>query len=74
MTISSEGCKNVKSPLVFFDKAKNGKIVLLAPIKCWDFEKEDGWLPYKTLISNILRAEKEFVNFGKMIKWMETGW
>jgi hypothetical protein len=45
MTISSEGCKNVKSPLVFFDKAKNGKIVLLAPIKCWD----DGSAMFKYL-------------------------
>jgi hypothetical protein len=38
MAISSEGCENVKSLLIFFDKAKNGKIVPPTPIKCWGDE------------------------------------
>lgn len=32
MVISLEGFKNVKSSIVFFDKAKGDKIVLLLPI------------------------------------------
>jgi hypothetical protein len=37
----------------------------------WEFEVEEGWLPYRTLTSNIFGGEKEFVNLGKMAKWME---
>jgi hypothetical protein len=34
MAISTDGCKNVKCSLVFFDKAKGGKIVLPPSITC----------------------------------------
>jgi hypothetical protein len=35
MTITTEGCKNVKCSFVFFDKAKGNKIVAPPPIRCW---------------------------------------
>jgi hypothetical protein len=33
-----------------------------------EFEVEEGWLPYRTLISHIVVAKREFVYFGEMAK------
>jgi hypothetical protein len=36
MAISSKGYENVKNSIAFSNKTKNGKIVPLPPITCWD--------------------------------------
>jgi hypothetical protein len=36
----------------------------------WEFEVEEGWLPYRSLSSHLVATEKEFVHHGQMAKWM----
>jgi hypothetical protein len=44
-----------------------------AKIIKWEFEVEEGWLLYKSLLSHLIASEKEFVHPGEMAKWMESG-
>jgi hypothetical protein len=44
-----------------------------ATIVKWEFEVEEGWLPYRSLLSHLIASEKEFVHPGEMAKWMESG-
>jgi hypothetical protein len=44
-----------------------------AKIVKWEFEVEEGWLPYRSLSSHLIASEKEFVHPGEMAKWMESG-
>jgi hypothetical protein len=44
-----------------------------AKIVKWEFEVEEGWLPYKSLSSHLIVSEKEFVHPREMAKWMESG-
>jgi hypothetical protein len=39
-----------------------------AKIVKWEFEVEEGWLPYRSLLSHLIASEKEFVHPGKMAK------
>ena len=39
----------------------------------WKFKVKEGWLPYIFLLFHLFASEKEFVNPGKITKWMETG-
>jgi hypothetical protein len=39
-----------------------------AKIVKWEFEVEEGWLPYKSLLSHLIANEKEFVHPGEMAK------
>src|SRR5450759_4737966 len=41
------------------------------PVK-WEFEVQEGWLPYRSLSSHLIRSEKQFVYPGQMAKWMES--
>jgi hypothetical protein len=43
-----------------------------AKIVKWEFEVEEGWLPYISLLSHLIVSEKEFVHPGEMAKWMES--
>jgi hypothetical protein len=43
-----------------------------AKIVKWEFEIEEGWLPYRSLSSHLIASEKEFVHPGEMAKWMES--
>jgi hypothetical protein len=45
-----------------------------AKIVKWEFEVEEGWLPYRSLSSHLIASEKEFVHPGEMTKWMESGY
>jgi hypothetical protein len=38
----------------------------------WKFEVEEGWLPYRSLLSHLITSEKEFVYPEEMAKWMES--
>jgi hypothetical protein len=44
-----------------------------AKIVKWEFEVEEGWLPYRSLSSHLIASEKEFVHPREMAKWMESG-
>jgi hypothetical protein len=44
-----------------------------AKIVNWEFEVEEGWLPYISLSSHLIASEKEFVHPGERAKWMESG-
>jgi hypothetical protein len=44
-----------------------------AKIVKWEFEVEEGWLLYRSLLSYLIASEKEFVHPGEMAKWMESG-
>jgi hypothetical protein len=44
-----------------------------AKIVKWEFEVQEGWLPYRSLSSHLIASEKEFVHPGEMAKWMESG-
>jgi hypothetical protein len=44
-----------------------------AKIVKWEFEVEEGWLPYRSLSFHLIISEKEFVYPGEMAKWMESG-
>jgi hypothetical protein len=43
-----------------------------AKIVKWEFKVEEGWLPYKSLLSHLIASEKEFVHPREMAKWMES--
>jgi hypothetical protein len=43
-----------------------------AKIVKWEFEVEEGWLPYRSLSSHLIASKKEFVYPGEMAKWMES--
>jgi len=43
-----------------------------ANIVKWEFEVQEGWLPYRRLSSHLIASEKKFVYQGAMAKWMET--
>jgi hypothetical protein len=39
-----------------------------AKIVKWEFEVEEGWLPYRSLSSHLIASKKEFVHPGEMAK------
>jgi hypothetical protein len=45
-----------------------------AKIVKWEFEVEEGWLPYKSLSSHLIASEKEFVHPREMAKCLESGY
>jgi hypothetical protein len=66
MAILSEGCKNIKCSLAFFDKAKGGKIIPPPPITCWGDESAMFECLYQ-----------KNSGFAKFVKWefeIEEGW
>ena len=38
----------------------------------WEFEIQEGWLPYRSLSSHLIASEKQFVFPKKMATWMES--
>jgi hypothetical protein len=58
MALTSEGCKNIRCSLAFFDKAKGGKIVPPPPITCWG----DGSAMFESLHHKNDEA-------AKIVKW-----
>jgi hypothetical protein len=44
-----------------------------AKIVKWEFEVQEGWLPYRSLSFHLIASEKEFVHPGEMAKWMQSG-
>jgi hypothetical protein len=42
----------------------NGQAVIVK----WEFDVEEGWLPYRSLSSHLIASEKDFVHPGEMAK------
>jgi hypothetical protein len=76
MALLSEGSENSKiippAPIICWSDGSTMFERLLhknddqAKIVKWEFEVEEGWLPYRSLLSHLIASEKEFVHPGEM--------